>query len=197
VPGAKHGHWVDSDHRAVTYASLDHLAARGAQRIALLESLPTTSYSIDSHAAYEEWCAEHHQPVIATVTREDLTEGAGYEAAIKLLRRRRPPDAVHSTLDRVALGAMLAAQALGLSVPRDLMVSGCADSEASKWARPGLTTVELYPDRIGAEMVRIVTALIEGRDPEPSQVHVPNRIVLRGSTKRRVLAPVSGTSARK
>jgi DNA-binding LacI/PurR family transcriptional regulator len=197
VPGAKHGYWVDSDHREVTHACLDHLAARGAQRIALLESLPTTSYAIDSHAAYEEWCAAHGQPVIATVTRKDLTEGAGYEAALKLLRRRRPPDAVHSTLERVALGAMLAAQALGLSVPHDLMVSGCADSEASKWARPGLTTVELHPERMGAEMVRIVTALIEDRDPEPSQMHVPSRIVLRGSTKRRVLASVSGTSARK
>lgn len=54
-----------------------------------------------------------------------------------------------------------------------------------------MTTVQLHPERMGAEMVRIVTALIEGRDPEPSQVHVPSRIVLRGSTKRRVLAPAS------
>ena len=191
VPGAKQGYWVDSDHRAVTHASLDHLAARGAQRIALLESLPTTSYAIDSHAAYEEWCAANDQPMIAMVTREDLSEGAGYEATVKLLRRRRPPDAVHSTLNRVALGALLAAQALGLSVPHDLMISGCADSEACKWARPGLTTVELHPERIGVEMVRIVTALIEGRDPEPSQVHVPSRIVARGSTKRRVLSSVA------
>ncbi len=188
VPGAKRGHWVDNDHRTATRAILDHLAARGARRIALLESPLTTSYAIDSHAAYEEWCAEHGQQAIATVAREDLTEGAGFEATVKLLRRARPPDAVHSTMDRIALGALLAAQSRGLSVPHDLMVSGAADSEASKWARPGLTTVELNPSQVGDEAVKIVTALIEGREPAASQVYVPSRIILRGSTKRRVVA---------
>jgi DNA-binding LacI/PurR family transcriptional regulator len=194
--GARHGHWVDNDHRAVTRGILDHLAARGARRIALLESPPTTSYALDSHAAYEEWCAERGQPVIATVARGDLTESAGFEATMKLLRRARPPDAVHSTLDPLALGALLAAQAFGLSVPHDLMVSGCADSEPCKWARPGLTTVELHPSQIGAEAVKLVTALIEGREPERSQVHVPTRIIPRGSTKRRVQEPASGTPAK-
>jgi DNA-binding LacI/PurR family transcriptional regulator len=194
VPDAKHGHWVDNDHRAATRAILDHHAARGAQRIALLESPPTTSYAIDSHAAYEEWCAERGQPVIATVARGDLTEGAGFEATVKLLRRSRPPDAVHSTLDRLALGALLAAQARGLSVPHDLMVTGCADSEACKWARPGLTTLEFHPSQIADEAVKILTALIEGREPAAAQVHVPSRIILRGSTKRRVLAGARGVA---
>jgi DNA-binding LacI/PurR family transcriptional regulator len=191
VPGSKRGCWVDSDHRALTRAILDHLAARGAQRIALLGSQLTTSYSIDSLAAYEEWCAEHHQePINTIITREDLTEGAGFEATVKLLRRSRRPDAVHSTLDRVALGAILAAQSRGLSVPHDLMVSGCSDSAASKWARPGLTTVELYPGQIGAAAIEILTALIEGREAPASQVVIPSRILARGSTRRRVVAPV-------
>jgi DNA-binding LacI/PurR family transcriptional regulator len=188
VPGAKHGHWVDTDHRTATRAILDHHAARGAQRIALLESPPTTSYAIDSHAAYEEWCAERGQKPIATVAREDLSESAGFEATVKLLRRAQRPDAVHATLDRIALGALLAAQSRGLSVPHDLLVSGCADSEASKWARPGLTTVELHPGQIGDEAVKLLTALIEDRELPAAQVYVPSRIILRGSTKRRVLA---------
>jgi DNA-binding LacI/PurR family transcriptional regulator len=193
VPGRESGWWVDSEHRTGTRTILDHLAARGAQRIALLGSPPTTSYSIDSRAAYEEWCGENSQQPINMVAREDLTEGSGYEATIKLLRRARPPDAVHSTLDRLALGALLAAQSRGLSVPHDLMVSGCADSEASKWARPGLTTLEMYPSRIGDAAVEILTALIEGREPPEAQVYIPTRIVARGSTRRRV---VTGSRAR-
>jgi DNA-binding LacI/PurR family transcriptional regulator len=188
VPGARRGHWVDNDHRTVTHTILDHLAARGARRIALLQSPLTTSFAIDSYAAYEEWCAEHGQQAIATVARGGLTERAGFEATVKLLRRARPPDAVHSTMDRLALGALLAAQSRGLSVPHDLLVSGCVDSEAGKWARPGLTTVELNPSQIGDEAVKIVTALIEGREPAASQVRVPSSIILRGSTKRRVIA---------
>jgi DNA-binding LacI/PurR family transcriptional regulator len=194
VPGREQGWWVDNDHRAVTRTILDHLAARGAQRIALLGTPPKTSYSIDSYAAYEEWCAEHGQRPIATVARQDLTERSGYEATVKLLRRGRPPDAVHATTERLALGAMLATQARGLSVPQDVMISGCVDSEASKWARPGLTTVELHPNRIGDAAVGIVMALIEGREPPASQVLVPSRILARGSTRRRVLAPAQRAS---
>jgi DNA-binding LacI/PurR family transcriptional regulator len=189
VPGRERGWWVDSDHREVTRKILDHLAARGARRIALLSSPPTTSYAIDSGEAYVEWCAEHGQEPIAPVVRGDLSERSGYEATVKLLRHAHPPDAVHSTLDRLALGALLAAKARGLSVPHDLMVSGCVDSAESKWARPGLTTLELYPSQIGSALVDIVTALIEGREPLSPQVYVPSRIIARGSTRRPVLAP--------
>lgn len=190
IPGSGRDCWVDNDHLTGTRAMLDHLAARGAERIALLGSPATTSYAIDSLAAYEEWCAEHARPTIVTVARSDLTEGAGFEMTVKLLRRKRPPDAVHTTLDRLALGALLAAPTQGLSVPGDLLVSGCADSAASKWARPGLTTLELHPGQIGAAAVEMLTALIEGREPETRQASVPTRVVARGSTRRRMRAGV-------
>lgn len=186
IPGSGRDCWVDNDHLSGTRAMLDHLAARGAERIALLASPATTSYAVDSLSAYEEWCAERHREPMVAVARGDLTEGAGFEMTTKLLRRRRPPDAMHSTLDRLALGALLAAPTQGLSVPRDLLVSGCTDSAAGKWARPGLTTLELNPAQIGTAAVEMLAALIEGREPEARQVHIPTSILARGSTKRRV-----------
>lgn len=192
IPGSRRDCWVDNDHLAGTRAMLDHLATRGAERIALLASPATTSYAIDSLAAYEEWCAERHQEAIVAVARGDLTERSGFEMTTRLLRRRRPPDAMHSTLDRLALGALLAAPTQGLSVPRDLLVSGCADSAASKWARPGLTTLELNPGQIGTAAVEMLAALIEGREPELRHVHIPTDILVRGSTKRRAGKASSG-----
>jgi DNA-binding LacI/PurR family transcriptional regulator len=187
IPGSSRDCWIDNDHHAGTRAMLDHVAARGAQRIALLGSPPTTSFAIDSLAEYRRWCAEHGQEPIEAVARGSLTEGSGFEATVKLLRRKRPPDAVHSTLDRLALGAILAAQTEGLSVPRELLVSGCVDSEAGKWARPGLTTLALHPGQIGVAAVEMVIGLIEDREPE-REVIIPTRIKVRGSTRRRVLA---------
>jgi DNA-binding LacI/PurR family transcriptional regulator len=182
------GHWVDNDHRAGTRAILDHLAARGAQCIALLGSPLVTSYAIDARDAYEEWCTQHDREPVITVARDDLTEGSGFEATVGLLRRRRPPDAVYATLDRLALGALLAAQARGLSVPRELLVAGCTDSDAGKWARPSLTALALKPEEIGRAALSMVIGLIEGSDPDPVNVLVPTRILPRGSTRRRVLA---------
>lgn len=189
VPGRSSGWWVDTDHRSVTRALLDHLAARGAERIALLGSVRIASYSIDTHEAYLEWCDEHGQQPIDVTVRGDLTESASFEATVKLLRRKRPPDAVHSPLEPLALGALLAAQSLGLSVPHDLMVTGCPDSAACKSSRPGLTACEFYPNRIGEAAVEILTALIEGIDPPQAQVYVPSRLIARGSTRRRVVNP--------
>jgi DNA-binding LacI/PurR family transcriptional regulator len=188
TPESDRGHWVDNDHRAGTRAILDHLAARGAQRIALLASPPVTSYAIDASDSYEQWCAEHGQEPLLAVARDDLTEGSGFEATVGLLRRKRPPDAVYATLDRLALGALLAAQAKGLSVPRELLVAGCTDSEAGKWARPSLTALALDPEEIGRAALAMVVGLIEGTEPNPANVLVATRVLPRGSTRRRVLA---------
>lgn len=187
VPGRTSGWWVDIDHRAVTHAMLDHLAARGAERIALLGTPLTASFAVDSRDAYLEWCAKNGRAPIDVAARGDLSESSGFEAMVKLLRRSRPPDAVHATIDRLALGALLAAQQRGLSVPHDLMVSGCSDSTACRMSRPGLTTSEFYPRRIGEVAVQILTALIEGSDPPQAQVYIPTRFMPRGSTRRRVV----------
>ncbi len=186
-PGGEQSHWVDNDHRAGTRSILEHLWSRGARRIALLASPPVTSYAIDAREAYDSWCSGHGQDPIVAVARDDLTEGSGFEATGKLLRRANPPDAVYATLDRLALGGLLAAQARGLSVPRELMVAGCTDSEAGKWARPALTALALNPEEIGRAAVEMVTELIEGREPEQPHVVVPTRILPRGSTRRRML----------
>jgi len=187
IPDGTDGCWVDNDHRAGTRSILDHLAARGAERIALLGSPLVTSYATDVRDAYDGWCSEHMQEPIVVEARDDLTEGSGFEATVKLLRRRRPPDAVYATLDRLALGALLAAQARDLSVPRELLVAGCTDSDAGKWARPSLTALALNPEEIGRAALAMMIGLIEGSGPQPENVLVPTRILPRGSTRRRVL----------
>lgn len=188
VPGGEDGYWVDNDHRAGTRAILDHLAGRDAKRIALLASPPVTSYAIDARESYEQWCREHGKEPVVAVARHDLTEGSAFEATMRLLRRSKPPDAVYATLDRLALGSLLAAQAQGLAVPRDLLVAGCTDSEAGKHAKPSLTALALNPEQIGLEAVAMVTELIEGRRPRDPHVLVPTKVLPRGSTRRRALS---------
>jgi DNA-binding LacI/PurR family transcriptional regulator len=188
VPEHPDGFWIDCNHFEVVPSILDHLAARGAQRIALLGTQTITTYATDTREAYELWCEQHHQEPIIAVARHDLTEGAGYNATLKLLRRAKPPDAIYAMLDRLALGALLAAQAQGLSVPEQLQVAGCIDSEAAKMANPALTAIAVYADQIGREAVAMVATLIEGGQPPEPHVLVPTKIMARGSTRRKVLA---------
>jgi DNA-binding LacI/PurR family transcriptional regulator len=176
--------WVDNDHAAGTRTVLDHLARRGAQRIALVTSPPVTSYTADSEGAYRAWCAERGAEPLVSYARNDLTEGAGFAAASALLEGPEPADAVYATLDRLALGTLLAAEARGKRVPRDLLVVGCTDSDAARLARPTLTTLNLHADEIGRSAVELLADIVEGRREADATIEIRTRVVARGSTRR-------------
>ena len=182
----KRGLWVDNDHQAGATAMFGHLSRRGARRIALLSSEPVHSYVADIRSAYHEWCAAAAiEPTVVTAPGTP-TEGAGYEAAAYLLDRTPRPDAIYATLDRLALGAILAARARGIDVPRELLVAGCSDSEASRKADPALTVLNLHPDQIARTAVEILLDLLEGREPSRGRV-IPTRVIQRGSTFTRTV----------
>jgi DNA-binding LacI/PurR family transcriptional regulator len=197
VPEGEDGFWVDNDHVAGTRRILDHLARQGARRVGLIASPPVTSYARDARDAYDGWCAERGCEPLVAVAGGDLGEGAGFTAALALLDLPDPPDAIYATLDRLALGALLAARARHVSVPDDLLVAGCTDSDAGRWARPSLTALALNPHEIGRQAVAMLIALAEGLSPEPPHRLVPTRVLVRGSTQRRGSgASAGGESAR-
>lgn len=174
--------WIDHDHDAGIRKVLDHMRERGAERVALVTAPPVQSYLQDALRSYEEWCSENGQEVkVATVT-EGLTEGGGYAAAWELLNGPDPPDAIYASLDRLALGALLAADARGASVPGDLMVAGCTDSGASRAANPPLTALSMNPDAIGRAAAELLIALVEDREPGERQRIIPTQLLAREST---------------
>ncbi len=58
-----------------------------------------------------------------------------------LLELPLPPTAVFCATDQVALGALAAADRVGLRVPVDISVAGFDDIPMARFAVPGLTTV--------------------------------------------------------
>lgn len=72
------------------------------------------------------------------------------EAAMKeLLAERELPRAVCCINDHVAYGAMLAAQDMGLHIPRDMAVVGSDNVRIASMTRPSLTTVAVDFERMG------------------------------------------------
>jgi DNA-binding LacI/PurR family transcriptional regulator len=188
VPEEPDGYWIDSDHYEATPAILDYFAARGARRLALIATPPVTSYATDARTAYERWCQEHDQDSIVAIARRGLTEGAGQDATERLLRRANPPDAIYVMLDRLALGALYAAKAMGVSVPDQLQIAACTDSEEAKTTRPSLTVLSLNPEQIGREAAAMIISLVEEQEPPQPHVMVETKIISRGSTRKRATA---------
>ncbi|MFT4296654.1 MAG: LacI family DNA-binding transcriptional regulator [Micropruina sp.] len=99
----------------------------------------------------------------------------GYAAAMQVLTGPGPlPTAIVCANDRAAVGVMLAAGALGLSVPRDLSVVGYDDDDnVAPYLVPALTTVRLPHREMGEEAMRVVLHAVaegggSGRPGEPA-----------------------------
>lgn len=103
---------------------------------------------------------------------------SGYAAATKLLTGTRP-DAVVCANDEVALGALRAAEDLGLSVPADLALTGWDDIMAAHYAR--LTTVHQSMRELGATAARWLDERIGGATTPARREVLPTRLVIRTS----------------
>ena len=181
--------WVDNDHMTGTRAVMEHLAAQGARRIAVMTAPPQQSYVIDALSGFHQACGDLGLEPVVEVVSDSISEGGGYVAASRLLNSAQPPDAIYATLDRLALGALLAADAKGMRVPEDLLVAGCTDSYAAQSSRPPLTALSLNPEFIGTEAVDLLVTLIEnGSVSEPHRL-VPFSLIPRASTERGAQAP--------
>ena len=108
---------------------------------------------------------------IALPDAASVVAPATIEGGIAALRRAWEdglrPTGVLVMSDAMAIGVIRAARELGLRVPQDLSVVGFDDIDISQHTNPPLTTVH-QPIRLkGETAVRLLLAMIEGRDQRP------------------------------
>jgi DNA-binding LacI/PurR family transcriptional regulator len=117
------------------------------------------------------------------IVHGDFTRESGCLASRRLLGRRRRPTAILAASDPMALGALDAAQELGLRVPRDLSIVGFDDTPAATHVSPALTTVARPYREMGAAAVRLVLEALAATAPgRPArQVDLPTRLIVRAS----------------
>jgi len=94
-----------------------------------------------------------------------------------------PPTALFCANDLIALGAIAAAQALGLRVPEDLSIVGVDNSINAAKSDPPLTTIDLDIAVLGREALRSLLRLMDGASVSECRTEFPvSQIVVRAST---------------
>jgi LacI family transcriptional regulator len=111
----------------------------------------------------------------------EVSREGGYEAIRGSLASLAEVDAVLAANDLIAVGAMSALRAAGVSVPADVSVTGFDDIQLAVDVTPRLTTVALPLAGVGAEAIRL--AVREGT--EPAHLTVSGHLVVRDSTRPR------------
>ncbi|MFG1704199.1 LacI family DNA-binding transcriptional regulator [Nonomuraea sp. M3C6] len=171
--------WIDNDVESAVRGVLDHLAAAGAARIALLGG-DTTDYYIQScMATYRQWCAERGQPPLIELMRcKDPAP-----AVARLLARRPAPDAVFGPYDRCGHVLLSAARSMNLRVPEELLVVCASESSSYETTSPPVTTLSLDPLGITRLAMQLLIEIVEGRAPTmPRGAVHPTRLVPRASS---------------
>ena len=106
----------------------------------------------------------------------------GYQAARELFELSDPPTAIFAGSDEQAFGVAEAARVTGRRIPQDLSVVGFDDLPMSRWFSPPLTTVRQPLAEMGRIAATMLSAMIEGREPDGRQVELATELVVRAST---------------
>jgi DNA-binding LacI/PurR family transcriptional regulator len=160
----------------------EHLLALGRRRVAFLGS---ASRGYPEFLDRYQGCEAALQAAglsldPALQVDADSAEEAGYTAAMALVERGQPFDAVFAASDLIAIGAIRALAEKGLRVPEDVAVVGFDDIPTARYTNPSLTTVVQDTARAGELLVDTLLKLVRGEAAE--SVTLPAQLVVRRSS---------------
>jgi len=175
--------YVDEDGEYGMGLITRHLADLGHKRISYLDA-PT--HFMFAHYRRQGFLAGLKDNKIKIdpdlIVTGDMTQQAGYQLATELLRQENSPTAIVACNDLMALGAISAAQQLGLTVGKDLAVTGFDNIPLAEHCHPPLTTVHQPIYQIGEMVCEMLIKLIRAEPLEQEQIILQPSLMVRQST---------------
>lgn len=175
---------IGFDNRAATYALTRHLISLGHTRFGLLSARTEgNDRAMERGAGVRAALAQAGLSLADDCVAHgaiDLTTTTEMMRGLLRLDAARRPTAVIGTNDIFAVGAMLACREAGVSIPGDISVAGCDNTDLGATQTPPLTSIRTPITEIGRAAAEQVIARLEGRPYEHSQ-SLPFEIVIRGS----------------
>jgi LacI family transcriptional regulator len=168
-------------------AAGEHLLSLGHRRIGVITGPRDLGSMEDRYAGF---CAALASagilPDPGLVHRGNLDAASGRAAAHALLELRERPTAIFALNDNMAIGAIQAARALDLEVPKDLSVVGFDALEPSRIAN--LTTVRQPLEEMGRLAVQLLSNVLEGQRTDAMRIELATELVV-GETTSSVAIP--------
>jgi Transcriptional regulators len=158
------------------YQATQHLIDQGCKRIAhVTSSLKRNVYS-QRYKGYQDALFDNKIALDERlVLVNDLSEKAGIESAMQMLKMKPLPDGVFITNDFVAAVCMRTLKENGIAIPGDIAVVGFNNDAIGKLIEPALTTIN-YPGKdIGEIAARNLIDHLKGI----SNIHHTNTIIVR------------------
>ncbi|HEY5057948.1 MAG TPA: LacI family DNA-binding transcriptional regulator, partial [Gaiellaceae bacterium] len=174
---------VTGDNVGGSRVGVEHLIDLGHRRIAVICGDPQASTSRDRFQGFCDGLTRAGIELEWELVRQgDFLYDTAYAEARKLLELRSPPTAIICLNDVMALAALNAAYAAGVSVPRELSVLGFDDIALASWDVFGLTTVRQPLDEMARASVQLLVQRIEQPQAPVQRLSFPSLLVRRRTT---------------
>ena len=175
--------WIDTDGFSAFGEAFDLLYSLGHRRFALLTIEELMTFRLHRTEGLLRAMERRGDPSVSlTVLTSPRYDAARREQVIRdLLTSDQRPTAVLCMFDGLALALLRVAGGLGLSVPRDLSVTGFDNIASAALAQPGLTTFDSDTHASACQSARMLVARMANRTAPQQTVLVRPRLVLRGS----------------
>jgi LacI family transcriptional regulator len=171
---------VVCDDRGGARAVAEHVLSLGHRRIAVISG-PEDWYSNQERCAGFIDAFATRGLEAPTILRSDATTfETGQQLAQQALELK--PTAILAVNDAMAMGASVTARNAGLSIPKDLTITGFDDVDmASRWTVP-LTTVRVQKPYLGRAAARQFMARCADDNAPQQRIVITTALVQRGSS---------------
>lgn len=155
--------------------AVEHLIENGCKTIAHFAGPQHINVYRNRTKGYLNTLKKHGLEVDEKLIFHDvITRDTGCKAMQKILNMSSLPDAIFSSGDYSALGAILCAKEAGVSIPEQIAITGFANEPWDSFFEPSLTSVDQHAFDIGRQAASLL--LDELKNKKPS--FVPKTIVL-------------------
>ncbi|WP_312110153.1 LacI family DNA-binding transcriptional regulator [Brevibacillus reuszeri] len=178
---------VTTDNTQGTLLAIEHLTARGCDRLHLFISDPDgISPRYERIYAFEQFAKNNNNVQTSLDIIEEYSQALVNEHVRKLVESKQPTEKIGLIAGNGKLSLMVlkAIHHLNYQVPEDLLLIGFDDPEWASIARPTLTVLSQPTYEIGRQAAEMIFAQIQkGQEAPPQTLELMMQLIQRESTE--------------
>ena len=179
---------VENDDIAGSYELTKHLIEQGYRNMMWMGGSRRFNTYYNRFAGYKKALEE----IGINAEQFPIFEGsisldAAYEFMKGYIEQNSLPEVIFSASDYMAMGAIMAIQEKGISIPDEVAISGYSNEPFAALIKPKLTTVEQFSKEMGRATARLILDEIESESEErvPRKTILRPKLIIRESTLKK------------
>jgi len=181
---------VTIDDFSGSYEATKHLIEQGCRRIAHLSNDRSLEIFKNRYLGYKQAIIDHGLEFDETLVIETFSKvDEGRKATSILLNMETPPDAIFSSSDFTALGAIQEIKEQGLKIPEDISVVGFSNEPFTRFMELSITSVDQSPIEMGRRAAKVFLDEVARDTKNKNNEHIvlqPELIIRQSSLKSEV-----------